>query len=34
LVRMLADPQDTADVKTANDLLGSIKIEQASPGKR
>jgi hypothetical protein len=33
LVRVLANPQDAADVKTANTLLGSIKIEQASPGK-
>ena len=33
LVRMLANPQDAADMKTANDLLGSIKIEQASTGK-
>jgi hypothetical protein len=33
LVRMLANPQDAADVKAANNLLSAIKIQQASPGK-
>jgi para-nitrobenzyl esterase len=32
LVRMLANPQDTVDVKAANDLLAAIKVEQSSVG--